>query len=120
MVMLRRLPVVEVKIDGAFVNRITTSEDDEAIVGSIIGLARALGLRSVAEGVESDAVRERLHVMGCDAVQGWAIAPVMTSQEALIWLGDRTSTVRRPVRCPSSPRTARSASSDHARPAALG
>jgi len=86
MVMLRRLPVDEVKIDGAFVNRITTSEDDAAIVGSIVGLAHALGLRSVAEGVESDEVRQRLQVMGCDAVQGWAIAPVMPADVALAWL----------------------------------
>lgn len=92
MVMLRRLPVDEVKIDGAFVNRITTSDDDAAIVNSIVGLSHALGLRSVAEGVENEEVRATLGTMGCDAAQGWAIAPVMMADEALNWL--RTREVR--------------------------
>ncbi len=92
MVMLRRLPVDEVKIDGAFVNRITTSDDDAAIVNSIVGLSHALGLRSVAEGVENEEVRATLGTMGCDAAQGWAIAPVMMADQALNWL--RTREVR--------------------------
>ncbi|MEV7014097.1 EAL domain-containing protein [Streptosporangium sp. NPDC051022] len=86
LVRLQRLPVSEVKIDASFVRRIGQSGDDERIVRSIIDLVRSLGLRSVAEGVESDEVAIRLADMGCEMAQGWLFAEPMSAPEATAWL----------------------------------
>jgi predicted signal transduction protein with EAL and GGDEF domain len=91
LVRLQRLPVAEVKIDASFVRRIEESPDDERIVRSIIDLVRSLGLRSVAEGVESTEVAARLREMGCDAGQGWWLAEPMPADEASVWLRARRS-----------------------------
>ena len=71
LVWLRQLPVSEVKIDPSFVGRLLDSAEDEVVVGSIVDLVHALGIRSVAEGVESAQVAAALQAMGCDAAQGW-------------------------------------------------
>jgi diguanylate cyclase (GGDEF)-like protein len=86
LVHLKRLPVTEVKIDRSFVMRMDVNEDDCAIVRSIIDLAGALGLRTVAEGVETQAAWDTLAVNGCDAAQGWYLAKAMASDVATIWL----------------------------------
>ncbi|MER6829524.1 EAL domain-containing protein [Streptosporangium sp. NPDC000563] len=86
LVRLQRLPVSEVKIDSSFVRRIGESKDDERIVRSIIDLVRSLGLRSVAEGVESEEVAKRLADMGCDLGQGWLFAEPMSAADATVWL----------------------------------
>ncbi|GII79470.1 GGDEF-domain containing protein [Sphaerisporangium rufum] len=89
LVRLQRLPVGEVKIDESFVRRIGASADDERIVRSIVDLVRSLGLRSVAEGVETEEVARRLREMGCDAGQGWLFAEPMPAGEATAWLRRR-------------------------------
>src|SRR5207245_11262123 len=71
LVHLKRLPVSEVKIDRSFVLRMDVNEDDAAIVRSIIDLASALGLRVVAEGVETHESRDRLSVLRRACVPGW-------------------------------------------------
>lgn len=86
LVRLQRLPVSEVKIDSSFVRRIAESKDDERIVRSIVDLVRSLGLRSVAEGVESAEVAKRLKDMGCDLGQGWWFAEPMSAADATAWL----------------------------------
>jgi diguanylate cyclase (GGDEF)-like protein len=68
---LRRLPVSEVKIDRSYVRRMMTDQHDEAIVRAILAMSTALGLRVVAEGVESRAQHERLVAAGCTGFQGW-------------------------------------------------
>jgi EAL domain-containing protein (putative c-di-GMP-specific phosphodiesterase class I) len=88
LVRLRRLPVSEVKIDSSFVGRLLDSADDEVIVRSIIDLVRALGMRSVAEGVESAEVAAELAVMGCDAAQGWHFARPLNTTAATEWLAE--------------------------------
>jgi diguanylate cyclase (GGDEF)-like protein len=88
LVHLKRLPVSEVKIDRSFVMRMDVNEDDAAIVRSIIDLAGALGLRTVAEGVETRDAWDRLSVFGCDAAQGWYLAKAMTADVATNWLQD--------------------------------
>jgi EAL domain-containing protein (putative c-di-GMP-specific phosphodiesterase class I) len=88
LVHLKRLPVSEVKIDLSFVMRMDVNEDDAAIVRSIIDLAGALGLRTVAEGVETRDAWDRLCVYGCDAAQGWYLAKAMSAAVATEWLRD--------------------------------
>ncbi|MCW2881035.1 MAG: signal transduction protein containing a rane domain an and a domain-like protein [Sphaerisporangium sp.] len=89
LVRLQRLPVCEVKIDGSFVQRLGKSVDDERIVRSIVDLVRSLGLRSVAEGVETEEVAQRLREMGCDSAQGWRFAEPMPASETTVWLTER-------------------------------
>ncbi|MFC4588321.1 putative bifunctional diguanylate cyclase/phosphodiesterase [Sphaerisporangium corydalis] len=91
LVRLQRLPVDEVKIDGSFVQRLGKSVDDERIVRSIVDLVRSLGLRSVAEGVETEEVAQRLREMGCDSGQGWRFAEPMPASETTAWLQERLS-----------------------------
>jgi len=86
LVHLKRLPVSEVKIDRSFVIRMDVHEDDAAIVRSIIDLASALGLRVVAEGVETREAWDRLSVFGCDAAQGWYLAKPLPVAEITAWL----------------------------------
>ncbi|WP_168224750.1 EAL domain-containing protein [Rhodoferax aquaticus] len=68
---LRRFPIDELKIDKSFINDVHVNEDDAAIAGAIIAMALSLGLRVVAEGVESQAQVDRLLAMGCTQVQGY-------------------------------------------------
>ncbi|MBF5081969.1 bifunctional diguanylate cyclase/phosphodiesterase [Quadrisphaera sp. INWT6] len=68
---LRRFPVHELKIDQSFVAGVVVSPRDRAIVAGCIQLAHALGLVSVAEGVETSAQRDVLIDLGCQVVQGY-------------------------------------------------
>jgi EAL domain-containing protein (putative c-di-GMP-specific phosphodiesterase class I) len=87
MLHLRRLPLSEVKIDRSFVIGMGSDDDDAAIVRSIIELARALGLRVVAEGVEDERTWRRLSALGCQVAQGWFFARPMPAAELTSWLG---------------------------------
>src|SRR5580692_4678770 len=86
LVWLRQLPVSEVKIDPSFVRRLLDSAEDEVVVGSIVDLVHALGIRSVAEGVESAQVAAALQAMGCDAAQGWYFGRPLSPALATAWL----------------------------------
>ena len=68
---LKRLPVDELKIDRSFVMNMATDDNDAVIVRSTIDLAHNLGLRVVAEGVESGAAAAALAALGCDHAQGY-------------------------------------------------
>ena len=68
---LQRVAVNEIKIDKRFVLGMADSESDAAIVRATIELAKSLGLRTVAEGVETAELLERLTRMGCDSAQGF-------------------------------------------------
>jgi diguanylate cyclase (GGDEF)-like protein len=89
LVRLKRLPVCEVKVDSSFVSRLLESPDDEVVVKSILDLAAALGIRSVAEGVESVEVAAALLAMGCVAAQGWYFAKPMNAASATAWLTEQ-------------------------------
>jgi EAL domain-containing protein (putative c-di-GMP-specific phosphodiesterase class I) len=71
---LRRFPVDVLKIDRSFVRDITRSPDDAAMVSAIIELARGLRMRTIAEGVETEAQLDYLKLRGCDEVQGHVYA----------------------------------------------
>jgi diguanylate cyclase (GGDEF)-like protein len=98
LVRLKRLPVCEVKIDSSFVSRLLESADDEVVIKSILDLAAALGIRSVAEGVESNEVASALLGMGCVAAQGYYFAKPMNAVSATAWLTEHSMAVGRPQR----------------------
>ncbi len=68
---LRRMPVAELKIDRSFVLNMDTNPGDQIIVRSTIDLAQNLGLRVLAEGVETRESRDELRRLGCDGAQGY-------------------------------------------------
>ena len=70
---LKRLPANELKIDRGFVRDLEHDSDDAAIVSAIVALGQALGLRIVAEGVETDLQQSFLTTLGCDALQGFLL-----------------------------------------------
>jgi diguanylate cyclase (GGDEF)-like protein len=91
---LRRLPVSEVKIDRSFVHRFEARPEDRAIVTAIVDLARGLGLRCVAEGVETTATLDALRALGCDVAQGYLVARPMPADEVLAWCAARSIAAR--------------------------
>ena len=68
---LKRFPVSTLKIDRSFVESVDRSSDDQAIVGSVLGLARSLGLSCIAEGVERPRQVAQLRRLGCELAQGY-------------------------------------------------
>ncbi|HEV8681837.1 MAG TPA: EAL domain-containing protein [Actinomycetota bacterium] len=88
---LRQLPVDEIKIDKSFVMNMLSDENDAVIVRSTIDLGRNLGLRVVAEGVESEEIWDRLAVMGCDLAQGHYLAEPMPPEALAAWLQSTTA-----------------------------
>lgn len=83
---LKRLTIDELKLDRAFITELPDDEDSAGIVAAIIAVARSLRLRTVAEGVETEAQLEFLRAAGCDEVQGFLIAePVPASAVADQW-----------------------------------
>ena len=78
---LRRLPVDALKIDLSFVRGATTDPDDASVVTAVIAVAHSLGLRVVAQGVESEAQVTLLRSLGCDEVQGFLWSPPVPASE---------------------------------------
>lgn len=86
---LRQLPVDALKIDRSFVAGIGHNPGDESIIKAVIGIARSLGLRLVAEGVETDLQREYLVSHGVDELQGYLVGmPLPAGDYAALWAGD--------------------------------
>ncbi|PZP30167.1 MAG: bifunctional diguanylate cyclase/phosphodiesterase [Roseateles depolymerans] len=82
---LRRLPVSQLKVDRSFVQDLESSADTRAIVRAVIELAHALGLRVVAEGVETAGQADVLRHKGCDELQGYLFARPMTAAALTEW-----------------------------------
>ena len=95
---LRRLPAQELKIDRAFVADMATDPDARAIVEAVLTMARALGLRVVAEGVETPAQRDLLVQMGCDELQGYLFAKPMSARAIVLWAMDAPSSLAQTFR----------------------
>jgi diguanylate cyclase (GGDEF)-like protein len=82
---LRRLPAAELKVDRAFVTDLESSEHARSIVRAVVQMAHTLGLRVVAEGVETAAQRDLLVGMGCDELQGYLFAKPMSALAITLW-----------------------------------
>lgn len=89
---LRRLPLNTLKIDRSFVSDVTTSKGDAAIARTIIAMGHTLGLRIIAEGIETEAQRQFLLDSGCQYGQGYLFHRPMTA-EAMSALLDSMSSL---------------------------
>jgi diguanylate cyclase (GGDEF)-like protein len=83
---LKRLPVNELKIDKSFVLNMEKDEGDTKIVRSTIDLGHNMGLRVVAEGIESEAVWRLLAELGCDQGQGYFMSRPIPGDQLIPWL----------------------------------
>lgn len=81
---LKRLPANELKIDRGFVRDLEHDSDDAAIVSAIVALGQALGLRIVAEGVETDMQQSFLTTLGCDALQGFLLGEPRPAEQFMV------------------------------------
>ncbi|MGH8977747.1 MAG: putative bifunctional diguanylate cyclase/phosphodiesterase, partial [Acidimicrobiia bacterium] len=84
---LKRFPVDAVKIDRSFVAGLGTDPGDAAIVSAVVGLAHALGLQVVAEGVETEQQLVEVIALGCDEAQGYYFAPPQPVQDFRTLIG---------------------------------
>ncbi|MBE7420258.1 MAG: EAL domain-containing protein [Ideonella sp.] len=82
---LRKLPARQLKIDRGFVADIEHSTDALAVVDAVIKLAHALGLKVVAEGVETERQRDVLLGLRCDELQGYLFARPMPARALTVW-----------------------------------
>ncbi len=83
---LRDLPIDEVKLDRSFVTPMTDDARTAALVASTITLAHSLGLRIVAEGVETETTYDELTRLGCDQAQGYFMSRPVPAAELANWL----------------------------------
>lgn len=83
---LRRLPIDALKIDRSFLRDLEHSEKDEAILQAVVTMARTLGLRTVAEGVETTGQLGRIWAQGCDSLQGYLISRPLPAAAFTEWL----------------------------------
>lgn len=82
---LRQLAAEELKIDRSFVMDLESSADARAIVDAVIKLAQALGMKVVAEGVETEGQQAILRGLGCDELQGYLYAKPMPAEALTLW-----------------------------------
>ncbi|MAY14258.1 MAG: GGDEF domain-containing protein [Oceanospirillaceae bacterium] len=85
---LARMPVDEIKIDKCFILNLAETHDDQIIVRSTLNMARELGLRVTAEGVENQASETWLQAAGCNYIQGYFLCRPMAFESIAGWLAD--------------------------------
>ncbi|WP_424933580.1 putative bifunctional diguanylate cyclase/phosphodiesterase [Amaricoccus macauensis] len=83
---LRRFMVNRIKIDRSFVLGIETSSEQQQLTSSMIAMARALGISTLAEGIETQEAQDMLKQLGCDFGQGYKIAKPMSLEATFDWL----------------------------------
>jgi len=86
---LKRFPIDVLKIDRAFVSGLGSTGQDSAIVQTVVGLARALGLRTTAEGIEERSQWDRLEQLGCESGQGFIFSRPLRPEALLDLLRSR-------------------------------
>jgi diguanylate cyclase (GGDEF)-like protein len=92
---LHKLPIQVIKVDRSFVVELGQRDSALALTRSIVALARALDLRVVAEGIETQQQAEWLSTLGCDELQGWLYAPALDAAAF-------TAFVARPLAIPAA------------------
>jgi EAL domain-containing protein (putative c-di-GMP-specific phosphodiesterase class I) len=83
---LRRFMVNRIKIDKSFIFGIETSAEQQQLTASMIAMARALGIATLAEGVETEDAECMLRGLGCDYFQGYLLAKPMSLADTIGWL----------------------------------
>jgi len=94
---LKRFPINTVKIDRSFIRDITTDSDDTAIVSAIISMAHSMGLRVIAEGVETGEQLNILRDLQCEEIQGFLFSPPVPPDEAMALLDQNIESRLLPV-----------------------
>jgi len=97
---LHRLPIDTLKIDRSFVEKIADAAGTRPIVETIMSLARSLGMRTVAEGVETQAQLEIIRELDCDLMQGFLFSRPIAGSEVLELLRKRSNS-EAPCQLPS-------------------
>jgi diguanylate cyclase (GGDEF)-like protein len=82
---LRALPIDRVKLDRSLIEHVAVDADARTIAHAVIGLIHGLGCEAVGAGVETNAQAEILRVIGCDVIQGYAIAAPMDEAAFIAW-----------------------------------
>ena len=90
---LKQLPVNEIKIDRSFVMEMLEDDNDEVIVRTTIDLAHNLGIKVVAEGVESLAAAQKLQEFDCDYAQGFYLGRPMEVEDFIAYLEKNNSNI---------------------------
>jgi diguanylate cyclase (GGDEF)-like protein len=87
---LARMPVEEMKIDRSFIHSLESDPEFATVVRSAIEMGHGLGLKVVAEGIESSAAADRLREFGCDIAQGYFYAKPMPLEDFVAWIKGKT------------------------------
>lgn len=95
---IRRFAVRRIKIDRSFVTRLDADDEQQKMVAAILSMARQLGLATLAEGVETEGELRVLDRLGCDDVQGYAVAQPMPFEETFDWMARHRSAQGVPLR----------------------
>ena len=83
---LQKFPFTKIKIDQSFVRRMNDSPDCSAIVRAVTSLGASLGMKTTAEGVETEAQRDRIRAEGCTEIQGYLTGRPMNAEAAIAFI----------------------------------
>ncbi|MEO0314369.1 MAG: hypothetical protein RI928_825 [Pseudomonadota bacterium] len=86
---LIQLPLEQLKIDQSFVSNMLSRPGDQIVVKTIIGMAHSLGLEVIAEGLETEAQKDFLHLHGCALYQGYLFSPALSAEAFFTFVQNR-------------------------------